>query len=788
MKFLRTRRWSRAALAAGIAAAFAGGFAGATVVAPVITEPEVEGQIISPFDVHMVAGPFVGDSGETHLCSDWNLAAMPSQEIVWSASCVTGVLAVHIHLGDGVFGGSLSGHHQLDADKDYQLQVRFKGSSDGGQDWSPWSMRGFHTAVATAIEPLILSDISTVPPPAWRDTRGRDVILPPGARLTIEAPNLGTLLQFQGAPGYLNTVTNPGPLSGHGAVRVVAAAAVVRLTIGASHVTFTDGSGQDRDISLPPVDLSPSQSATFWISDAGEAFAPNPTGPNPPTFGYTNQLSAADVPWAVQQPGFRIEKVATGFQLPIDIAFVPNPGPNPGDPFFYVTELYGSVAVVSRNGAWSTYASDLLNFDPLGSFPGSGEKGTTGVAVEPVSGDLFVGTLEAQPNVTDYHFPMVVRLHSTDGGRTAASRTTILDFPNEPLGPSHQISSVTLGPDGKLYVHIGDGMFVPTPAQDMTSVRGKILRVNLDGSAPPDNPFYNAADGLSATDLIYALGFRNPFGGSWRALDGAQWEVENGPSVDRIARVVAGRNYLYDGSDASMTNYAAYNWGPPAVAPVNVAFVQASSFGGSGFPADHLDHAFVTESGATYAPGPQASGKRISDFSFDAAGNLVGGPLPLVQYIGAGRSTATALAAGPDGLYFADLYKDFGAATPVDPGANVFRIRYVGVADFSADLGGVQHIPEDHRFDSAVGADFHDASSVPGASAWHWDFGDGTSSDAQNPSHIYVYPGTFDVRLTVTGPAGAVSRQKAAFVTVASPDRALVGVRPPRPTRDVDPR
>ncbi len=64
---------------------------------------------------------------------------------------------------------------------------------------------------------------------------------------------------------------------------------------------------------------------------------------------------------------------------------------------------------------------------------------------------------------------------------------------------------------------------------------------------------------------------------------------------------------------------------------------------------------------------------------------LVSGPIPLIEYVGAGHATATALAAGPDGLYFADLYKDFGAATPIDAGANVFRIRYVGIADFSVD-------------------------------------------------------------------------------------------------------
>ena len=67
-----------------------------------------------------------------------------------------------------------------------------------------------------------------------------------------------------------------------------------------------------------------------------------------------------------------------------------------------------------------------------------------------------------------------------------------------------------------------------------------------------------------------------------------------------MSQLVAGRNYLYDGSDASMMNFAIYNWSP-AAAPVNITFVQRETFGGSQFPASKMDHAFVSESGPTYA-------------------------------------------------------------------------------------------------------------------------------------------------------------------------------------------
>ena len=100
---------------------------------------------------------------------------------------------------------------------------------------------------------------------------------------------------------------------------------------------------------------------------------------------------------------------------------------------------------------------------------------------------------------------------------TAGGQTTILDIP-EPQGQSHQNLEPSFGPDGKLYVHMGDG-FTVARATDKRSFLGKILRINRDGSPASDNPFFSSADGISATDYLFALGFRNPFGGSWRLSD-----------------------------------------------------------------------------------------------------------------------------------------------------------------------------------------------------------------------------------------------------------------------------
>jgi glucose/arabinose dehydrogenase len=500
---------------------------------PTIFEPSMEGQIVSPEDVHMEAKGFADPDGDTHACSDWEIWSVSPLKLKWQALCASGTLKVHIHLGDGVFT-TYADDAYLKFDTDYKVRVRFH---DSAGEVGAWAERRFRTGPA-------------------------------------------------GPPG------TPGP-----------------------------------------------------------------------------------VPWAVREPGFRVELVASGLQLPVDIAPVLWAGTRPRDPMLYVTELYGQIKVITRSGKVRTYAKDLLNFDPTGDFPGSGEMGVTGIAVDPLSGDVFASMVYEDTSAAETprpHYAEVVRFHSVDGGRTAATQEAVIDLP-EPQGPSHQISAVTIGPDRKLYVHTGDSDNYEAPV-DLGSFLGKVLRMNVDGSAAADNPFYDASDGITARDYVYAYGFRNPFGAAWRAADDSLYTVENGPAVDRFARVVRGRNYSYDGSNDSMRKFALYNW-DPSHAPTSISFVQPETAGGSGFPPEKMDHAFVAESGPTYATGPQFKGKRIVEFAPDSDGRYGAAHTTLVEYTGVGKATVLGLATGLDGLYFTDLYKDVDFTTPIDRGANVWRVR-----------------------------------------------------------------------------------------------------------------
>jgi glucose/arabinose dehydrogenase len=109
-------------------------------------------------------------------------------------------------------------------------------------------------------------------------------------------------------------------------------------------------------------------------------------------------------------------------------------------------------------------------------------------------------------------------------------------------GGGHYGHRLAFAPDGRhLFISSGERQEF-TPAQDMASNAGKILRLNPDGSVPADNPF--AAQGGVAAQ-IWSLGHRNPLGLAF-APDGRLWEVEMGPrGGDELNLIERGRNYGY---------------------------------------------------------------------------------------------------------------------------------------------------------------------------------------------------------------------------------------------------
>lgn len=643
--------------------------------APVALQPSPS-RLINPAQFLVESGPFSDPNpGDLHQCTDWEIWNATRTERVWSFLCRTGVERIRAALTNGTFENSLAGRDSLDPETTYVFRLRHRDNSGNpATEWSPWTEQAFTTDVARALFPLELDDVLDAPIPSFRDTTNAPVGLPAGASVALDSAG-NALLTIAGVPGQ-NLITNPARTPAIAPVRVVVTAGASSLSLPEANLAFTGGDASVNTIYLPAIELNAGEQAIFWVAFNGSTYL-GTLSQTEPDFSTLGRGSPA--PWTLA-PGWRIDLAATGFSLPVAIEFVTNPGPDANDPLYYVAELYGTIRVVLRSGEIRTYASGLLNFNPNGDFPGAGEQGLGDLAYDPDTGDLYMTYLYSQINGVENapHFPAVDRFTSTDGGLTAATRTRILDMPGETQGQAHYISSITFGPDRKLYVHMGDG-FVPETALNTNSFRGKLLRLNTDGSAPTDNPFYNPANGINARDYTYCIGLRNAFGGAWRFSDNALYFVENGPSVDRLGRADRGISFGYNGSDASMTINALYNWAP-AAAPVNIGFVQPETFNGSGFPPEFYGLAYISQFGGTFAIGPgNTSLKSITQIDINPDGSINSGPTSVAFYNGTGASAPVALTVGPDGVYFSDFFAEFSFNNPTAPDANIYRLRFVGL-------------------------------------------------------------------------------------------------------------
>lgn len=346
-------------------------------------------------------------------------------------------------------------------------------------------------------------------------------------------------------------------------------------------------------------------------------------------------------------PGFRIERVLSGLNLPVNIAFVPDTGSRKEKPLFYVTELYGQVKAVTKEYKVYTYAENLLDYEPTHEFPGTGESGVIGICVEPITGDLFISLVYKEGEKTKAR---VVRTGSSDGLTMESHKTIIDDIPS--TFRSHQVQAVTIGPDSKLYINNGDGGEA-WKSQDVNDLRGKILRLSLDGSIPWDNPYPDSP--------VYARGLRNPFGGVWRKSDNHLYVSDNGPHKDdRLARIEPYGNYGWPGDMRKGSIF----WWHHTQAPTALDFMQ-----GGQFPPQFNDHLFVALFGNTYSEGRvDGKGKRIVKIELDPQATAVKAYDDFVIYTGKGPASPCGLAFGPDGLYFSDLHGE------KDSGGNIYRV------------------------------------------------------------------------------------------------------------------
>lgn len=204
----------------------------------------------------------------------------------------------------------------------------------------------------------------------------------------------------------------------------------------------------------------------------------------------------------------------------------------PDGRMFFAEQITGDIRVLGADG--QAQAEPFAHLDVV-SYLEQLDWGLTGLALDPgfkTNHYVYALYMEAvdpsPPPAGPTGKPKIVRFTEKDGAGT--DETVISDsFPVTPLEhPGYNGSgNIHFGPDGYLYVSIGDYDYPPETslAQDLSSPVGKLLRIDpKDGSAPKDNPFVSTA---GADPRVFAYGFREPFDFAFHPVSGAIYATDN---------------------------------------------------------------------------------------------------------------------------------------------------------------------------------------------------------------------------------------------------------------------
>ncbi len=231
--------------------------------------------------------------------------------------------------------------------------------------------------------------------------------------------------------------------------------------------------------------------------------------------------------------------IATGFTRPVDIAHA-------GDERLFSLEQGGIIWVLPKNGI----KSEFLNITSLVS-KGS-EQGLLGMVFEPTDPSIFYVNYtdtSGDTNIARY------RVSSGDPNKADLNSRQLVLLVEQPYS-NHNGGDLAFGPDGHLYVPLGDGGDGGDPqdrAQNLNELLGKMLRIHVTGvptyTIPSDNPYANDTVPNTRAE-IWAAGLRNPWRFSFDRVTNEIYIADVGQGareeIDLLANNTPAQNFGWD--------------------------------------------------------------------------------------------------------------------------------------------------------------------------------------------------------------------------------------------------
>lgn len=442
-----------------------------------------------------------------------------------------------------------------------------------------------------------------------------------------------------------------------------------------------------------------------------------------------------------------LERVAlvTGLTEPTDFAFLRDETDTDALHRIFITEKSGAIKVYNpHDGSVTTLTS-------LPTVTADGERGLVGVEVDPdfwAAGAEGYHTVYVAYTAAD-NYDQLSKL-KLDPTTFAVTDETVLLKSTELGNNFHHGGELQFDPAGEyLYWAVGDNT-ESTNAQDLTNIHGKILRLDRNGDAPQDNPFYSTP---GAVKQIYAIGLRNPFRFTF-APTGALLVGDVGEADwEELNVVTAGANYGWPEVEGECTGceyvnpiYAYRHSAPPANAG---SITSVLVYTGTTLPEHYRNKVFI----ADYSVG------WIKELTFDDEFSSLISERTLDNRAG----TTVKLDQGPDGnIYQLNIYP--GQLSVIRPSGGNRAPTAVITASSTSGAGDSLEV----QFSAADSSDPENDRLQ-----YQWNFGNGRTSTDANPSMVFTNTGDDFTAYTVT------LRVSDGDKTSTATQRIVVGSTPP---------